>query len=136
MPLRDHFSETIPKRFRWEGFHSTWPVTMVRHLNRGVLPPGYHAEPRVRLATLAEVDVGTREELSTASRGGSAGSNGGVAVYSPPAPVLTVETEDLNFPNREEHISVVMDAAFETLNQKKSAHLINAGERKQQILFS
>jgi len=51
-------------------------------------------------------------------------------------PVLTVETEDLNFPDREEHVSVVMDAVGETLNQKKSALLVNAGERRQQILFS
>lgn len=51
-------------------------------------------------------------------------------------PVLTVETEDLNFPEREEHISLIMDAVGETLNQKKSVHLINAGERKQQKLFS
>lgn len=51
-------------------------------------------------------------------------------------PVLTVETEDLNFPDREEHISFVMDAVGETLNQKKSTHLVNAGERKQQKLFS
>ena len=93
MPLRDHFTETIPKRFRWEGFHSLWAATMVRRLNRGLLPPGYHAEPRVRLGTLAEIDVGTREERAAAVRGSSAGSNGGVAVYSPPAPVLTIETD-------------------------------------------
>lgn len=93
MPLRDHFTETIPRRFSWEGFHSAWPVTMMRHLNRGVLPPGYHAEPRVRLGTLAEVDVGTREERAAAVHGRPADSNGGVAVYSPQAPVLTVETD-------------------------------------------
>jgi deoxyguanosine kinase len=51
-------------------------------------------------------------------------------------PVLTVETEDLNFPDKEEHISFIMDAVGETLNQKKSAHLVSAGERKQQKLFS
>jgi len=93
MPLRDHFSDKIPQRFRWEGFHSLWAATMVRRLNRGLLPPGYHAEPRVRLGTLAEVDVGTREERAAAVHGGLAGSNGGVAVYSPPAPVLTIETD-------------------------------------------
>ena len=51
-------------------------------------------------------------------------------------PVLTVETEDLNFPEYEEHITYVVDAIGETLNQKKSAHLIKAGEFKQQKLFS
>lgn len=93
MPLRDHFTDTIPQPFRWEGFHSQWAGTVVRRLNRALLPPGFHAEPRVRLGTLAEVDVGTREEHSAAIRGGSAGSNGGVAFYSPPAPVLTIETD-------------------------------------------
>jgi hypothetical protein len=93
MPLRDHFNERAPKLFRWEGFHSTWPVTIMRHLNHGLLPSGYHAEPRVRLGILAEVDVGTREERSAAIREGPVGSNGGVAVYSPPAPALTIETD-------------------------------------------
>lgn len=93
MPLRDHFSETTPQLFHWESFHSQWAGTMVRRLNRGLLPPGYRAEPRVRLGTLAEVDVGTHEKPAAAIRGGSAGPNGGVAVYSPPAPVLTVETD-------------------------------------------
>lgn len=93
MPLRDHFSDEIPQPFRWEGFHSLWAATMVRRLNRGVLPRGYHAEPRVRLGTLAQVDLGTREELSAAIPEGPDGSNGGVAVYSPPAPLLTIETD-------------------------------------------
>jgi len=51
-------------------------------------------------------------------------------------PVLTVETEDLNFPEHDEHVSIVMDAVGETLNQKKSTLLVNAGERRQQKLFS
>lgn len=94
MPLRDHFSEKVPKRFRWEGFHAAWPVTMMRHLNRGLLPPGYHAEPRVRLGNQAEVDVGTREEGFVSIQQAPPGSNGtGVAVYSPPTPVLTFETD-------------------------------------------
>jgi hypothetical protein len=93
MPLRDHFSDKVPNPFNWEGFHSQWAATMVRRLNRGLLPVGYHAEPRVRLGTLAEVDVGTREERPAVVHGGPAGPNGGVAVYSPPAPVLTLEAD-------------------------------------------
>ena len=93
MPLRDHFTEKIPKRFRWEGFHSAWSVTMMRHLNRGLLPPGYHAEPRVRLGTQAEVDVGTREEGFISIQDVSQGSDGLIAVYSPPRPALTFETD-------------------------------------------
>jgi len=93
MPLRDHFTDKNPNRFRWEGFHSSWPVTMVRHLNRDLLPPGYHAEPRVRLGTLAEVDVGTREPRSASIPDEPDDPHGGVAVYSPPTPALTFETD-------------------------------------------
>ncbi len=93
MPLRDHFTKTVPRRFHWEEFHSAWPVTMVRHLNRGILPPGYHAAPRVRLGILAEVDVGTREASATAVHEELDGSRSGIAVYSPPAPVLTFEAD-------------------------------------------
>lgn len=59
MPLRDHFSDAIPQRFRWEGFQSLWAAAMVRRLNRSLLPPGYHAEPRVRLG---ETDL-SQEDL-------------------------------------------------------------------------
>jgi hypothetical protein len=93
MPLRDHFNDMYLQPFRWEGFHSTWAVTIMRQLNRGTLPPGYHAEPRARLGSLVEVDVGTREGHSTALREGPADANGGVAVYSPPAPILTIEAD-------------------------------------------
>ena len=78
MPLRDHFSESIIQPFRWEGFHATWPVVIMQHLNRGVLPEGYHAVPRVRLGTAAEVDVGTREGLSTSISEGPEHSNGAI----------------------------------------------------------
>lgn len=93
MPLRDHFNDKITEPFTWEEFHSQWAATMVRQLNRGLLPPGYHAAPRVRLGILAEIDVGTREERSAATREGPEDPKGGVAVYSPPAPGLTVETD-------------------------------------------
>lgn len=51
-------------------------------------------------------------------------------------PILTVETEDLNFPENEEHISFVIDSALETMTQKRSGHVINAGAFRQQKLFS
>ncbi len=56
MPLRDHFAPTIPMRFRWEGFHSLWAGTMVRHLNRSLFPSRYVAVPRVRLGTQIEIE--------------------------------------------------------------------------------
>lgn len=51
-------------------------------------------------------------------------------------PVLTVETEDFNFPQKQEHISYVVDAMAETLSAGKSTHLIRAGEIRQQHLFA
>src|SRR5688572_22907009 len=93
MPLRDHFSKKVPKRFHWEEFHSTWPVTIARHLNRALLPAGYHAGPRVRLGTFAEIDVGTREAEAASIQDLPAVSASGVALYSPPKPALTFETD-------------------------------------------
>lgn len=93
MPLRDHFSEESPQRFNWEGFHSQWAGTIVRHLNRNVLPEDYHAEPRVRLGTLAAIDVGTREVPDAGRREQAAELGGPVALYSPPTPALTFEAD-------------------------------------------
>jgi hypothetical protein len=93
MPLRDHFTKNVPKQFRWEGFHSQWAATIVRHLNRGLLPPRYHAEPRVRLGTEVEVDAGALEERAQSLRETSATAEGSVAVYSPPEPLLTLEAD-------------------------------------------
>jgi hypothetical protein len=89
MPLRDHFNDKNPQLFRWEGFHSQWAGTMVRRLNRGLLPPDYHAEPRVRLGTIVEVDAGTLERPAELVDG----SGRSVAVYAPPRPALTVEVD-------------------------------------------
>lgn len=50
-------------------------------------------------------------------------------------PVLIVDTEELNFPQQQEHITYVIDAISETLQHQKSTHLIQAGKRTQQILF-
>jgi hypothetical protein len=93
MPLRDHFTDKVPKRFHWEGFHSAWPATLVRHLNRGLLPPGYHAEPRVRLGSLAQIDVGAHDISSETTSSHSSGFDHGAAVYAPPAPALILETD-------------------------------------------
>lgn len=58
MPLRDHFRPPVSKAASWEGFHGGWPMMMVRQLF-DTLPPGFVAEPRVRLGTFAEIDMGT-----------------------------------------------------------------------------
>jgi hypothetical protein len=91
MPLRDHFNEKNPQPFRWEGFHHQWAGTMVRRLNRGLLPSHYHAEPRVRLGTLVEIDAGTLERPATFVPETPRGSDGQLAVYSPSPPALTLE---------------------------------------------
>ena len=50
-------------------------------------------------------------------------------------PVLTIETEDLNFLEREEDLSCIVDAISETINQKKSKHLVTTGKSNQPNLF-
>jgi hypothetical protein len=92
MPLRDHFRPPLDDRRHWEGFHAGWPMMIVANL-RHKLPPGYFAEPRVRLGTSAEIDVGSLEdesEVSAVSEG-----NGGVAtaVWAPPRPTFAVTTD-------------------------------------------
>jgi Protein of unknown function (DUF4058) len=93
MPLRDHFSENVPKSFHWEGFHQIWVASMVRRLNRGLLPSRYHAAPHIRLGTYAEIDVGTRQEESVSVQEMPNASDGAVATYSPPKPQLTFEAD-------------------------------------------
>jgi hypothetical protein len=79
MPLRDHFHPPITTRHSWEGFHASWPLMLVARLFPH-LPPGYSAEPRVRLGTYYELDVGTFENEPSASE------SGGVATLSLTAP--------------------------------------------------
>jgi hypothetical protein len=93
MPLRDHFVKDPTRRFAWEGFHSQWTTNIVRHLNRHIVPEHYHAESRVRLGTLAEIDIGTRDEFDDRPASPPSGLQGAMASYSPPAPVLTLETD-------------------------------------------
>jgi hypothetical protein len=61
MPLRDHFHPPLRDSHHWEGFHSAWVNTLVRHLNLRQLPARYRAEPQVHLGTQVEVDVATFE---------------------------------------------------------------------------
>lgn len=95
MPLRDHFRPPIKDHHSWEGFHGGWPMVIVQHLVP-LLPDEYTAEPRVRLGTFYEIDIGTltNEESEDASYELTEG-NGGVATatIAPPQPTLTVETD-------------------------------------------
>src|SRR5438105_15541063 len=47
MPLRDHFHAPLRDRRHWQGFHSDWASSILRHLNPR-LPACYFAEPRTR----------------------------------------------------------------------------------------
>ncbi len=95
MPLRDHFRPPVSKKSSWEGFHGGWPMVIVQHL-RKLLPPGFIAEPRVRLGTQMEIDVGALETDDVPRLQPSSGNgNGGVAVasWTVTAPVVSVETD-------------------------------------------
>lgn len=50
-------------------------------------------------------------------------------------PVLIVDTEELNFPQQQEHVTYVIDAISETLQHQKSTHLVTAGKRSQESLL-
>lgn len=95
MPLRDHFRPPVSKKSSWEGFHGMWPASIVQQL-RKLLPPGFVAEPRVRLGTVMEIDVGTLElDEVPRSETPTLDGTGGVttAVWTGARPVVAVETE-------------------------------------------
>jgi hypothetical protein len=128
MPLRDHFRPPVVNKASWEGFHGQWPAVIVQHL-RKQLPAGYVAEPRVRLGSYVEIDVGTFEtdEPPSPSERGEPFSfsaisegNGGVAtaVWAPPRPSLCVET---NLPDYYEYEVRIYD-------DQRRQHLVAAIE--------
>jgi hypothetical protein len=85
MPLLDHFHPPLDTFHPWQGFHSTWAVTLARHLNEGLLPRYYYAVPNVELGGQVEIDVATLKRTGEAER-----ANGDVAtaVWAPPRPSL------------------------------------------------
>jgi hypothetical protein len=93
MPLRDHF-HTNSTVFKWEALHGFWPAAIVARLN-SILPKQYIAQPRVRLATMIEIDVGALERESADLPAGKAYDEGGVAVaaWAPAAPSILLDTE-------------------------------------------
>lgn len=89
MPLRDHFRPPLDDVHSWDELHGMWPMIIVQRLLK-VLPEPYFAAPGVHLGTLYEVDIATfREPLPEADGGGN--GEGGVAIYAPPLPTLTLE---------------------------------------------
>lgn len=95
MPLRDHYRPPVSQQSSWEGFHAGWPMVIVQHLHT-LLPPGYVAEPRIRLGTVMEIDIGALESEGGSQLAASSGNhNGEVAAlaWTATQPVLAVETE-------------------------------------------
>lgn len=95
MPLRDHFRPPVSKKASWEGFHGGWPMVIVQQL-RKLLPPGYVAEPRVRLGTVMEIDIGALELAESSHFGATNGHGNGAAAaasWTASVPAVAVETE-------------------------------------------
>jgi len=95
MPLRDHFHSPWSNENLWEGFHSAWANTIVRHLNESLLPAQFRAIPQIHLGASVETDVATFERLTgngsvAAERSASAVAT---AVWAPPEPIQTLTVE-------------------------------------------
>ncbi len=85
MPLLDHFHPPLSQHRQWESFHSAWAEALAWRLNRALLPARYFAEVHVKVGSRVEIDVGTFQGNGAA---GASDGGGGVAVWSPPRPVL------------------------------------------------
>jgi Protein of unknown function (DUF4058) len=92
MPLRDHFHLPWSEQNPWEGFHSAWVNTMVRHLNGGLLPRRYRAIPQVHLGPFVETDLATYDS-EPFSKATAEQINGGNLSWSPAEEVQTLEIE-------------------------------------------
>lgn len=106
MPLHDHFHSPWSDHNFWEGFHSAWANTIVRHLNGSLLPPQFRAVPQVHLSAWVEADVAAFEQ--DGARRGGYGERGelATAAWAPPEPVQTLAVE---FPNQDVFEVQVLD---------------------------
>ncbi len=93
MPLFDHFHSPWGDENPWDGFHSAWANTLVRHLNGVLLPARFRAVPQVHLGTRIEADVATfdkgdRQAPVQKPTGNGAGT--ATSDWSPPQPASTL----------------------------------------------
>jgi hypothetical protein len=101
MPLRDHFHPPWSEEDLWEGFHSAWVNTMVRHLNGSLLPRRFRARPNIHLGPFVEADVATfdrdqeTEQFAPLPPTAEPVHGETTAVWTPPA---AVQTLDIEFP--------------------------------------
>jgi hypothetical protein len=98
MPLRDHFHAPWSDENIWEGFHSAWANTIVRHLNQSLLPAQFRAVPQVHLGASLETDVATFERLTGNGSASVEGSSRALTtvVWAPPEPTQTLTIEFLD----------------------------------------
>lgn len=87
MPLLDHFRPPLSRTHPWRGFHGAWAAAIARHLNAGVLPPGYYAVPFLDHEGPIEIDVAALQEVESVVE-----SVGGQP-WSPAAPARSVAVE-------------------------------------------
>jgi hypothetical protein len=101
MPLRDHFHSPVTDTQPWDALDGAWPAFMVMDLNRR-LPPAYIASPNIRLGANFEIDVAARRKEPNQSNFSEQDSGGGIAtaVWVPPKPTLTVESD---LPDQDEY---------------------------------
>jgi Protein of unknown function (DUF4058) len=92
MPLRDHFHAPLRNRRHWEGFHSDWASSILRHLNTH-LPSRYFAEPHTHLGIQVEADLATFEEEPRATEQAEKGNGVATAVWAPPQATQTLVTD-------------------------------------------
>jgi hypothetical protein len=90
MPLLDHFRSPWSPDWPWDGVHASWAASIAEHLNRGVLPPDYHAIPLIKRGGQVEIDVAALQQDS----GGGAGSQpAATATWAPPRAAITRPVE-------------------------------------------
>ena len=118
MPLLDHFHPPLSKQRHWDSFHGAWAEAIARYLNEDLLPPHFYVERRIKIGTRLEIDVAAHEEANGRL---PIASNGGVAVWAPPAPLATANLDfagldvfEINILNDEEGPKIV--AAIELVS--------------------
>jgi hypothetical protein len=89
MPLLDHFHPPLHGPRRWEGFHHAWATVIAQHLNGGILPDDFYAEPEISVGPELEIDVATLELTSSGGRG----IDSATAVWAPPRPSMAVKVD-------------------------------------------
>jgi hypothetical protein len=109
MLLRDHFHPPISRTFSWEGFYGTWPGMLVGRV-RGLLPPGYIAEPRARMGQYFELDIGAFKRESSSPDNSDA--NHGASTLSQTITEPTVSA-DIDIGDQHEYEVLIYDVMRE-----------------------